>query len=73
MIGECFSDLKIKQWVLPFHKCNVVMNCVISFVCMAECYLFVKSSGLLFIISLRAFLLFVCKCHYCITRGNMYI
>ncbi|CAL5330618.1 unnamed protein product [Camellia sinensis] len=31
-LRECFSDLKIKQWVLPFHKCNVEMDCTTSFV-----------------------------------------
>ncbi|CAL5372770.1 unnamed protein product [Camellia sinensis] len=31
-LRECFSDLKIKQLVLPFHKCNVVMDCTTSFV-----------------------------------------
>ncbi|CAL5420555.1 unnamed protein product [Camellia sinensis] len=31
-LRECFSDLKIKQWVLPFHKCNVVMDYTTSFV-----------------------------------------
>ncbi|KAL7191433.1 hypothetical protein ACSBR2_023501 [Camellia fascicularis] len=31
-LRKCFSDLKIKPWVLPFHKCNVVMDCTTSLV-----------------------------------------
>ncbi|KAL7265499.1 hypothetical protein ACSBR1_003302 [Camellia fascicularis] len=70
-IRECFSNLKIK----PFHKCNVVMDCTTSLVVWLSAifFFFIKSSVLSFIVSLMSFLLFVCKCHCCITRGNMYI